>query len=179
MKLRIDDIKKDKEYVIAADEPVCDYPSLAVMEGAGECVFLAPLGLRITATREYDHFRVQGEVATTVRLTCSRCLVEFAREITSHFTIFYLRSAGMPQDEEVELAEEDMVSVTFEGDEIDVTSEIAEQVIMEIPYKPLCSDDCQGLCATCGADLNSGECGCSRLEGSLKFSALKDFKAEK
>lgn len=178
LKIRIDDIK-DKELAFAAEEPVGDFPILKAMESAGECQFLAPLNLELTAAREYDHFRVQGSVSTAVRLTCSRCLVEFSSQITSQFTIFYLRGAGPPQDEEVELSEEDLVSVTFEGDEIDLSPEIAEQVSMELPYKPLCSEECQGLCVTCGADLNNGECGCPGVESNLRFSALKNFKVKK
>lgn len=177
MKLRINDIK-DKELSLAAEEPVSGYPILTAIESAGECRFLAPLRMHLTAAREYGHFRVHGAVSTDVGLTCSRCLVGFSSEITSKFTIFYLPGAVTPLDEEVELSEEDLVSVPFEGDEIDLAPEIAEQIGMEIPYKPLCSEECKGLCASCGVDLNNGECACSHGKTSLKFSALNNFKLE-
>ncbi len=178
LKIRVEDIK-DAPKVLTGIEQTGGYPSLAAMEEAGECRFTSPLELQVTVTREYDLIRVHGEVATRVSLGCARCLREFEMAITSPFTIFYSRAAGAPLDEEVELAEEDLVSATYEGDEIDLTPEIAEQVLLEIPFKPLCREECRGLCSVCGADLNVTECGCDRRETNLRFSALKDFKAEK
>lgn len=178
MKVRVDDIR-DTVLDLSAVEEVTDYPTLAVLQESGECVFLAPLRLHLTVAREYDHIRVQGSVETRTRLACSRCLAEYETDIVSPFTIFYLRSAGVAQDEEVELAEQDLISVTFDGDEIDFTGEIAEQVLMDIPFKPLCREECKGLCANCGADLNLAECGCSRDQANLKFSVLKNLKLEK
>lgn len=178
MKVRVDQIK-DKVLDLSADEEVVDYPTLAALQESGQCAFVAPLRLHLSVAREYDHIRAQGRVETRARLVCSRCLTEYETDIVSSFTIFYIRSAGVSQDEEVELAEQDLISVAFEGDEIDFADEIAEQVLMEIPYKPLCREECKGLCPNCGADLNTTECGCSRTEANLKFGALKNFKAEK
>jgi uncharacterized protein len=178
VKIRVHDIK-DKSAVLAADEQVVNYPSVSAIEARGEAHFLAPLSVRLEVAKEYDHIRVHGQVGTTVRMNCSRCMVETDNAIASSFTIFYRKSTGEPQDEEeVELAEEDLIAATYEGDEIDFSDEIAEQVLMAIPFKPLCSDDCQGLCSSCGADLNVSKCGCDRQEMSLKFSALKNFKVD-
>ena len=177
MKIRVDEIR-DKVRELSALEEVVDYPGLVGLQESGECEFLAPLRLQLTVAREYDHIRAQGEVETRVRLTCSRCLTEYEMELVSPFTIFYIRSSGAAQDEEVELSEKDLVSVPFDGDEIDFTNEIAEQVLMEIPLKPLCREDCKGLCASCGADLNTAECGCGQAPTNLKFSALKNLKIE-
>jgi uncharacterized protein len=178
VKIRIDDLK-DKTVELVDEEPAAGYPPLMALEEAGECSFLAPLRIHLTVAREYDHIRVRGRVETELRLDCSRCLAEYRSPIDSAFTIFYLEATGTDQDEEVELAEEDMISATYAGDEIDFTAEIAEQIIMAIPLKPLCRDDCRGLCPTCGTDLNITGCTCGRQEINVKFSALKDFKVEK
>jgi uncharacterized protein len=69
-----------------------------------------------------------------------------------------------------------MISTTYEGDEIDFTTEIAEQILLEIPFKPLCSDDCRGLCSDCGAELNVTACGCGQKNVNLKFTALNNLK---
>jgi uncharacterized protein len=115
-------------------------------------------------------------VETTLRLACSRCLIEFQTVIDSPFTIFYIRAAGVPLDEDVELADEDLISATYDGDEIDFTQEIAEQILLAIPFKPLCSEDCRGLCPTCGAELNVAECACGQTHVNFKFTALKNLK---
>uniref|UniRef100_A0A831TZ87 DUF177 domain-containing protein n=1 Tax=Geobacter metallireducens TaxID=28232 RepID=A0A831TZ87_GEOME len=179
MKIRVDDIVEQPK-LLSFHESVEAFPSLAELHSKGEGEFVSPLAVELTVVREYGHIRVKGEVAVRMRFACSRCLVPFESEISSVFTMFYTRGNQIATDEdEVELAEEDLVSVSYDGDEIDFAPEIAEQVIMELPLKPLCSEDCQGLCATCGADLNEGDCGCGRAALNFKFSALKDFKVEK
>ena len=179
MKIRVDDIK-DVAVHLKAEEGVESFASLAAMQKAGECEFVAPVSIDIAVSREYDHFRAHGRARTRVRLACSRCLASYEAEIDSGFTVFYSKSApGLQDEEEIELAEEDLVSVTFDGDEIDFSPEIEEQVMMEIPFKPLCREECAGLCQRCGADLNQSECGCDRGDFNIKFSVLKNFKAER
>jgi uncharacterized protein len=51
--------------------------------------------------------------------------------------------------------------------------------MMEIPLKPLCKEECLGLCNKCGADLNKGDCGCDRSDINFKMSVLKSFKVNK
>lgn len=177
MKIRVADLK-DKKLHLDAEEAIGDYPDLAAMEEAGECKFLTPLKLEFTVAREFDHIRAAGRVEATVRISCARCLTEFDSEIASSFTVFYTKSAE-PLDEEVELAEEDLISKSYEGEEIDFSQEVAEQVIMEIPFKPLCREDCKGLCSNCGANLNDTACSCDMNEGSFKFNALKGLKIDK
>lgn len=174
MKVRVADIKEEGQD-LAAEEAVTEYQDLLALQDGGEAEFLTPLSIRLHVVREYDHIRVKGTVQTAVRLNCSRCLADFTRDIVSGFTVFYSPAGDLPMDEEVELAEEDLVSVTYAGDVIDFTHEISEQVIMELPYKPLCRDDCQGLCATCGADLNTNPCTCPPAGAGFSFSALKNL----
>lgn len=179
MKIRIDDIK-DKPLVLSAEEEIAEYPVLSRMQEEGDSTFLAPVRLQVTATREFDLFRVAGTIEVAVRMECSRCLAEYETDARSSFTIFFSReTADGPDEDEVELAEQDLVAATFSGNEIDLLEEMQEQVVMALPFKPLCREECQGLCSRCGADLNKGDCGCEKDATSLSFSALKDFKAAK
>lgn len=178
MKVSVNEIK-DKPKVILAEESIEDYPILVASRESGECRFLSPLRLDLTLYREFDHIRVSGTVETRVGLDCSRCLATFEIPVASSFTIFYSRAAEMVVDEEIELAEADLISSTYSGDEIDLGPEIAEQVMMEVPVKPLCKEECKGLCNICGNDLNAADCGCDRSDLNFKMSALKSFKANK
>jgi len=179
MKIRVDDIGGQPK-PLSFHESFEVFPLLAELQSKGEGDFISPLVVELTVVREAGHIRVKGGVAVRMRFACSRCLIPFESEISSAFTIFYTKGSRNDFDEdEVELAEEDLVSVSYDGDEIDLAPEIAEQVIMELPFKPLCNEGCRGLCVTCGADLNEGDCGCERASLNLKFSALKNFKVEK
>lgn len=179
MKIRVDEIVEQPK-LLSFQETVEAFPLLAELQSKGEGEFISPLAVELTVVREYGHIRVKGGVTVAMRFACSRCLVPFESEISSVFTMFYTKGNQIASDEdEVELAEEDLVSVSYDDDEIDFAPEIAEQVIMELPLKPLCCEGCQGICATCGAELNEGDCGCERASLNLKFSALKNFKVEK
>lgn len=176
MKIRLDELK-DKTLELSAEEPIERFDVLLAMQG--EVSFPRPLSIEVKARREFDHVRVDGHVSTAIKLACSRCLEEFETGIDSAFVIFYTEQAGQPMDEEIELSEKDLVSAYYQGNEIDLTPEIEEQVIMELPVKPLCREECKGLCPSCGAPLNRGECGCNRGDFNIKFSALKDLKLPK
>ena len=177
MKIRIDELK-GKVLHREETEPVASFPILAEMNGV-ECSFLAPVVIAVDARREPDHIRVDGVASTKIRAACSRCLDEFETPIESRFTIFFRHGDAEVAGDEVELSEKDLVSSTYSGNEIDLNPEIAEQVVMEIPVKPLCREECKGLCPNCGADLNRGACTCGNGAYNPKFSALKDFKVIK
>ena len=175
MKVRVVDLK-DKTVELFFEECLSKYTSLLSLEETGEWQFKAPLQVHLSVSREYDHVKVTGSVATILKLCCSRCLSEFLMEIDSPFTIFYLQDKDFGKDEDMELSEEDLVTATYEGDEIDFSNEIAAQIILAIPIKPLCSEECKGLCPDCGVDLNESQCSCYRKNFNLKFEILKKFK---
>lgn len=173
--LRVEEIKK-KPRDVSYSEPAADFPALHEAERSGECVFLAPITGELHAVWEYGHVRVEGGAKTRVQLSCARCLTNFEQDVEVSFVVFYSEAAlGDEADDEIELAEQDLLSASYVGDEIQVAQEIAEQLMMELPVKPLCDERCQGLCAGCGIDLNREECSCGQQTGSLAFSALKQF----
>lgn len=177
MKIRVADIT-EKPKTIEAVDAFSRYPVLVKAQESGECKFSSPISIALSIGREYDHIRLHGVISTSVKLTCSRCLVEYPADIASRFTIFYTRSVESQPEDEVELGEEDLISVSYSGDEIDFTDEIAEQVLLEIPYKPLCSEECKGLCFSCGTDLNNAVCSCGNNTVSMTFSPLQGLKVK-
>lgn len=177
LSVRLEDIR-EKTAEISEELPGAVFPVLSGMIDSGEVHLTSPVHVEISAAHEFDHVRVSGRVDAGIRLACSRCCTEYDDRLSSTFVLFYTRAqAGETvQDEEIELSETDLVSVTYRGDEIDLVPEVDEQIVMELPLKPLCSEQCRGLCPACGADLNSEECGCRRETPSLAFGALKDLK---
>lgn len=176
MKVRTDHIKEAvREFAFV--EPASSFPILQEMEAAGECRFIGSIQVLVKAGREMDHYRVEGSLTAPIQLVCSRCLCGFERTIASRFTIFFREGEAAREDEdEVELEEQDLITTGFSGEEIDLLPEIAEQVALEIPVKPLCSETCRGLCPVCGADMNAAPCTCEPEPTALTFAALKDFK---
>ncbi|MDD2581413.1 MAG: DUF177 domain-containing protein [Desulfuromonadaceae bacterium] len=177
MKIVVDHIK-DTPVSLHIDEPVVAFPLLAGMQNDKSCCITGNIQGDITVTREYENIRVTGRITAPLTLTCSRCLADYPSFVDTSFTIFFRKGDPITSsaEEELELGEMDLLSSAYSGDEIDLTHEIEEQVAMEIPLKPLCSDSCKGLCHECGTDLNTFSCSCSKEPVILTFSALKDFK---
>jgi uncharacterized protein len=121
---------------------------------------------------------INGRVQTTLQLQCVRCLKEFSYPIASTFELTLLPLKETPSSEETELGEEDMESTFYQGGEIHLSEIACEQIFLEIPLKPLCQEDCKGLCPTCGKDLNPGPCECVREEFASGFSTLKKLKLD-
>lgn len=177
MRIRTEQIKEaGRHYTFS--EPASAFPVLDEMEKAGECRFYSSVAVELTAAKEMDCYRITGSLLVPVGLCCSRCLADFEQTLSSRFTFFFHESRynEQPDEEELELAEQDLVSVTFQGDEIDLLPEIGEQAALSIPLKPLCSDLCKGLCPVCGADNNKEACNCGQSLEFSKFSALRNFK---
>lgn len=178
MKIRVIDIT-DKEKLLESSGNVSLYPALLEAQLAGECTFTSPLAVSLSLVREYGHIRLIGKVAVSVVLSCSRCLAEFSKDLSSNFTIYYTQGTGSSAEEdEVELGESDLIAAYYSGDEIDFSDEVAQQILLELPYKPLCSEKCKGLCPACGVDMNSFECSCNSTKKSLAFSPLQGFKVK-
>lgn len=180
MKFIVDHIK-DTPVTIHIDEPVGTFPLLAGMQNDKICSISGNIEGDVSVVREYDNIRVAGRIAAPLALSCSRCLADYTSFIDTSFTLFFRKeSAVAPSSEdELELGEMDLLSSSYSGDEIDLTHEIEEQIAMEVPLKPLCSDECKGLCHVCGTDLNTSSCSCGKEVAGLTFSALKDFKVTK
>ena len=98
---------------------------------------------------------------------CDRCLKPF--EVAFQGS---LRAIGRKASADHELAGQDGV-IFHDGVVLDLTVEIREAVLVDIPIQQLCKDDCRGLCPTCGIDLNTGQCDCSPDRIDPRWEALR------
>ncbi len=111
-------------------------------------------------------------------LRCDRCLGPVTVPVTSEVDLLLLLHDGEEEKEERELAGEDLGIRFLEEEELDTRPISIEQLHLGVPMKPLCRDDCAGLCGTCGADLNPGPCDC-RSAGDPRWSALAALAADR
>jgi uncharacterized protein len=125
-----------------------------------------------------EAIQVQGSIHTGLNLQCCRCLENYSYPLTSQFDVTLFPERGVVQEEEIELESEDLQTGFFSGDEVDLSGLIREQIILSIPYKALCHEECKGLCSQCGTNLNQGDCGCNREGRDSAFSVLKNLKLD-
>lgn len=183
MIIELDDIK-DQGLTLELSESFEQFSVLRELHDSGEALFVKPLDIQVKARRLDELVVVEGSVSTLVRLQCCRCLQDFEQALDVTFSVTFARELPSLEDEqrqdsEIELQAEDLGLIAFEGDEIDLTESIQEQLVMALPVKPLCRTTCKGLCSQCGADLNEGACDCHEQVMDGKFAALKNFKVKK
>ena len=116
------------------------------------------VSVRCCASKVGRTISISLAMAMNLHLECCRCLKEFTLLADSEFTYTFLPAEKMPRTEEVELNGEDLGFGYYTDDTIDVDPLILEQIVLQVPLKPLCKESCRGLCPRCGIDLNTGTC---------------------
>lgn len=131
--------------------------------------------------RADDSIVFRGSISDDIKLICSRCCKPFSYALERSFTSTYCKGGEKSKAirEEIRLTKDDLDLTFFSGENIDLVDVLSEQVQLAIPYRPLCEEECKGLCAYCGKDLNEGDCKCERGSWSLKFSTLLKSKVNK
>jgi uncharacterized protein len=118
-----------------------------------------PVQAELLVDRTHDRVTVRGPVQATARLECVRCLRTFDLPVRVELEVFADRS-GSARGLEADLERDDYMKF-HDGRQLDLRKETRETLLLEMPITPRCREECRGLCATCGADLNQGPCGCS------------------
>jgi uncharacterized protein len=141
-----------------------------------------PLRVRVWGHRmAEDEIYLEGTVEGELELECGRCLARYRHALREPFRLV-LEPAGLRQPadpaEAAALARdgvclgEDIEAGWYRGTQIDLGAFLLEVVALALPVKPLCREDCRGLCPRCGADRNQGGCSCPEIATHTPFAAL-------
>jgi uncharacterized protein len=139
---------------------------------------VAPVSLAFDIRKEKQQFDLVGHVRTELELPCSRCLDPFRWPVDAAFDLRYVPRSENKGEGEREVEEDDVSTAFYENDTIDLRQLMREQIYLSLPMKPLCREDCQGLCAVCGTNLNRGTCNCRRDWEDPRLAVLKALKRE-
>jgi DUF177 domain-containing protein len=128
--------------------------------------------------RQRTRVRLVGELHGTLGLACVRCLEPTQLAVSRQFDLFFEQHDELmyEEDEEIELDEPDMQTAFLAGTELNLADVITEQLILSLPMKPLCRNDCKGLCAECGHNLNVAPCDCTVPVVHPAFDVLVELK---
>lgn len=115
-------------------------------------------------------YRISGESSVTLAIPCSRCL----KDVNTVVPVRIERELDF--NENVENSDERLEEMSYiDGYHLDVDKLVYSELMLNLPYKVLCSEECKGLCFVCGADLNKGECGCNRVQLDPRMSVIRDI----
>lgn len=135
-----------------------------------------PLRVNAQATLKGEEVRVRGGIAGTVEAACDRCLAPVPLPLDLSFEARFIPAASYEESQTVELQDEDLDFSVLTDDFIDLDELVREQVLLALPIRLLCRDDCRGLCPTCGGDLNEKPCDCHEEARDPRWDALAALK---
>jgi len=155
-----------------------------------DAVLRGPLAVSLDLTNIEGMVAVTGVLEGTIVRECVRCLKEFEDPLA-----FSVRATFVPEPKsaprhpkridprkvraeivEAEPEEEPDDQYHYQGNQLELASMLREHVILSAPMQPLCSDDCRGLCAQCGKDLNEGPCQCAVEPPIPTFRVVQGMK---
>ena len=172
MQIRLEQVRQEPfrfEETVELDAAALSHPdleSLSPVHWRGEVVFTDP-GYLFTASYRYEQ-----------TLPCYRCLEPLQEKVSGKIQLLFMVGGEKPQvdGEERELGEQELGLVYLGDDEVELEPFLVEQIQLNVPMKPLCREDCAGLCPTCGADLNAGPCRCAGEEPDPRWEGLRALK---
>ena len=165
MKIELNRISEDFSQKLELE----DSPEALELKAEG-VTFDKPVRAELSVSKNKDQLICLGQVTALAKLECSRCLAGYDYTITSELNFVVDLAGGSEQarSEEEGYFVVDPSSAFFEIDHL-----VREAVILSLPLKPLCSEECKGLCPVCGIDLNRSQCNCVRGETDPRWDQLK------
>jgi len=121
--------------------------------------------------------RVRGRVSAKLELQCARCLDPVSQDVNREFELLY-RPLGIDAGrDELSVTDAEAEIGYYQGDGILLEDALREQVLLALPVKITCRDDCKGLCPQCGKNLNQEQCSCSTSVEDPRWAALKEVRS--
>jgi len=133
-----------------------------------------PIRAKVHLARWGTSVKVTGRVETELSLPCDRCLEEFPFPVEEEINVLLEPVASVSRlKEEVCLSRDDLDVIFFDGETVEVDEVVREQILLAVPMRQLCKEDCKGLCPQCGENLNLKTCDCKREVKDSPFAILK------
>ena len=139
---------------------------------------------------EGENVFARGQLSGWVDIACSRCVGPVRIALEEPLSVTFMPAARLPDEEDDDEAEadeepaaidaatgaDDLDVFPYQGEQIDLEPLLREQILLAVPFAPLCSESCRGLCPVCGIDRNTGSCTCESVPPDPRWSTLKNLK---
>jgi uncharacterized protein len=143
-----------------------ELPIEEIVLGEDHYPLVAPATFDVTITDTGTAYIAYGTAFATVKSVCSRCVTDFEQRLEGDVDVYFVLPAHADEVPE----EQDWALV--EGGRVDLGPFVETALSVAMPLAPLCDEQCAGICASCGADLNAEECECEAAEEAHPFQAL-------
>lgn len=126
-----------------------------------------PVELNVRAILSGEEVLVQGKIKVSITLECNRCLENYRDKIEIEFAERFVK--------ETQLFSEQDDCYLYNDNIIEFDDFVNQNIILSLPVKRICSDNCKGLCPLCGTNLNNLVCECVTNDVDVRLEKLKDF----
>jgi uncharacterized protein len=130
--------------------------------------FTKELEIEATLQKTSRQFYMRVEVKAGGTFTCDRCLEDFQQDISSGYGVMFVS-----EQDSVEGDGEEVQVLSPDSTHVDLAEDVRQFVILGLPQKMLCREECAGLCPTCGSNLNMGKCDCRNDGADSRWSELQ------
>jgi len=120
--------------------------------------------------------RVKGKLDTSLEVPCARCLEPVVLPVERSFDLLYRPLGTDSGHEELSVTDAEAEIGYYQGEGLLLEDMLREQVLLALPLKTICRDDCKGLCPHCGKNLNEIQCACVVAVEDPRWSALKQIR---
>ncbi|MGW8272972.1 MAG: YceD family protein [Thermodesulfovibrionales bacterium] len=168
MRITVSDILEEGQDILVTEPVTLDSAALRAV----------PVEAKLHVMKDGQTVYVRGHIHAEVEQECSRCLAAAMSVLDFDFSAG-LEPKRKDTEETYELSGMDLDLGFYENDEIDLTDLIREQVTINIPIKPLCTESCKGICPRCGANRNRDECTCEGIDIDDRWKILNTLFSER
>jgi uncharacterized protein len=183
-------VKSTQESDLSAEKPKSTLPKGATSEpvknsSIQSTKFTPHYTVDMELRQLQDVVFLKGKLDLNIGLLCSRCANGFEHHLISNFQSMFTRertlgeqtsNVGVAHSEPTGATGEDLDIEFLEKDYIELADVLKEQIYLKIPFQPLCSEGCKGICPVCGQDQNTQPCQCHRIKNPALANALKNFR---
>lgn len=174
MKLNVHEIEETAKSLAYA-EPTEALNGVLVHGGVCDFEFHSPATVELEYYRAGQELFFQGHLNGHVIGHCARCIEEYSFDLDTDFA-FVLVPRPDAISGAAELTEDEVDIGYYDADLVDLTPVVREQIILALPTRPLCSEQCKGLCPQCGGNLNTNPCSCTVTAGDPRLAVLRQIK---
>lgn len=175
MKIPVDDITESAKE-IRFSEPTDGLNDLYKNGRFRDFGFPPFLDVDLVYYRSGQEIFFKGSFAGILEGSCSRCLRSYSFPFNREFDFVLSPDPSKSGRKSEELRREDLGLSYYSTEEINLAPLIKEQVILALPTRPLCHEDCRGLCGSCGVDLNKATCSCSKAAVDPRMAIFRTLK---
>ena len=173
LRLHDNQMEFDEEFQSGSIDLGCEATQVGPLQSSGRATLIPEHDGRGSVLND---IRVVGKLETRLQIPCARCLEAVPYAVNRSFELLFRPQSVNVGPDEREMQDKDSEIAFYEGNGVELKDILREQILLAVPIKTVCREDCRGLCPHCGKNLNAESCSCKVEPKDPRWDALKSFK---